>query len=283
MTNDDDDDEWWPLSAAIAWIAVRQPLRWQQWPEDMVPPRLGPSAYLSNGVRLPEAIKRTLASQDDGIDDALADLAKALKRAAAAGRVKLRGQGPWALDPESETVGEAAASDARPTPIDPSEFEREALQFELAAEAIGPSDGAALLRSFPRWKEVAVKASDMRAGWPDRQKASTASEPVTTAPAPWTTTGDDDLESAAKPPRSGRIRPIADQPTLNAWMVLQVHNWKKVHPPPKPLSENETWRAAREAYEPSSVTRSMVREARKKHAPPEWMKSGRRSGALRRD
>lgn len=164
---DDDNPEWWHLSAAIAWIAVRQPLPWQDWPEHIAPPRFGPSGYLSDDVRLSEVIKRKLAEQDDGVDGALAEFATALKLAAAKGRVSLRGRGPWTLDPDRDagTVSEAAADDARPTPIGPSEFERVALELLPGTEAIGPSDDAKDLRSFPRWKGVTVEASALRREW----------------------------------------------------------------------------------------------------------------------
>lgn len=173
----DDDAEWWALSAAIAWITARRPLRREHWPENMVPPRLGPSGYLSDSVRLPEAIKRLLAAQDDGVDAAMEALGALLKNAAAAGRVRLRGKGPWAPEPvEPCVMGRSRVKDAKATFIAAEEFTRDRIAFFVETESIGPGedpyDAADELdyqprdsRAFPRWEDVQVAAAGLRAVW----------------------------------------------------------------------------------------------------------------------
>ncbi len=279
------DDDWWPLSAALCWIAMRQPLPFASWPDDLLPPQLGPSSFLADDVRLPEGVKQRLAKQDDGIDAGLAALSAVLMAAAGSGQVAVRGRGPWALRPPADSmiVSKSSASEAPLRHIAPEEFTRRAIAISPSIEQLGPgedrrwpednADAAIDIATYPRWLDVEVSAADLRARWrvegntghaPDQPLSSAISEAVQLLP-------DDD--SAAKP--------RATHALIGGWMAMRVARWRATEPRPQPPTEAELRAEADREFE--GVTRVMIRSTRARVAPPEWNRIGRRPQPVRRD
>ena len=136
-----DDMDWWPLSAALAWIDRRQALPWESWPHDFPMPMLGPSSWHSDRILLPEALKQSFRQKDEGVESALARLSAELIEAMAPGQVRVRGRGPWALLPQEGKTGSASEAAAFPLrEIGQEEFTRPGISIFPAGGSIEPGD-----------------------------------------------------------------------------------------------------------------------------------------------
>jgi hypothetical protein len=158
-----DDEKWWPLSAALAWIAARKPLRFDEWDDSIAAPRAAALAIRPiKGASRDAAM--ALAAQDDGVAEELARLGRELFQAAAAERVAIKGR-------------PSAESDAELVAILPGYFTRKALAAFPADETLGRDDsaeteaprmggGAKVHKDFPWWFDVEVDAHALRREWP---------------------------------------------------------------------------------------------------------------------
>jgi len=155
------DTDWWPLSAAVAWIACRKALTFSAWDEAVAPPRPVSQCIMPN-ANVPSYVAAKLAEMDDGVRDALDAHARALFEAASGCRVAMRGRGPWSQD----DGGEERARTGELVLIPPSYFTRPGVSAYSASEALGPGEAVADFMAFPGWSGVEASACQMREEWP---------------------------------------------------------------------------------------------------------------------
>jgi hypothetical protein len=153
------DEESWPLSAALAWIACRRPLRFDQWDDAVFPPSTN-ATVIDAGEFISEAAAQQLNAQNDGVSEALKGAARQLFEAAADGKVTLRGIGKYKAGAEDATV------DLEIRDIAPAYFTRQALAAFPSQEILGPGENSHNPRRFPRYSCVTVSAEMVRVKWP---------------------------------------------------------------------------------------------------------------------
>jgi len=156
-------EESWPLSAALAWIACRRPLPFDQWDDAVFPPSKK-DTKIDASEHVSEAAAQQLNAQDDGVSAAIESATQQLFQAAADGKVTLRAQGPYVWGDEDKTA------DLEIKDIPPGYFTIPALAAFPVQEILGPGENACDLRGFKRYRCVTVSADMVRANWPRAQE-----------------------------------------------------------------------------------------------------------------
>jgi hypothetical protein len=156
-------EESWPLSAALAWIACRRPLAFDQWDDAVFPPSTN-ATLIEAGELISEAAAQQLNTQNDGVSEALEGAIRQLFEAAVDGNVTLRGLGPYMAGDEDATA------DSEIKDIAPGYFTIPALAAFPSQEILGPGESVRDPRGFPRYRCVTVSAEMVRANWPRAQE-----------------------------------------------------------------------------------------------------------------
>ena len=156
-------EESWPLSAALAWIACRRPLAFDQWDDAAFPPSTN-ATLIEAGEFISEAAAQQLNAQNDDVSEALEGAIRQLFEAAADNKVTLLGLGPYVAGDEGATA------DLEIRDIAPAYFTRQALAAFPSQEILGPGENAYDPRGFPRYRCVTVSAEMVRANWPRAQE-----------------------------------------------------------------------------------------------------------------
>lgn len=150
--------EWWRLSEAIAWIACRRAIAFDQWDDSVFPPSESRGLIAANEY-VSEAAVELLNAQDDGVSAAIERATQQLFQAAADGRVTLRGVGPY----WREDVGLVAKEH---NAIEKAYFRKVGLSAFPASEALGPGDAEDAPGALSGYRQVTVSTKKMRATWP---------------------------------------------------------------------------------------------------------------------
>jgi hypothetical protein len=151
--------EWWSLSEAIAWIACRRAIAFDQWDDSVFPPSTN-ATVIDAGEFISEAAAQQLNAQNDGVSEALEGAIRQLFEAAAVNKVTLRGLKPYVAGDEGATA------DSEIKDIAPGYFTIPALAAFPSQEILGPGENAYDLRCFKRYRCVTVSADMVRANWP---------------------------------------------------------------------------------------------------------------------
>jgi hypothetical protein len=150
--------EWWRLSKAIAWIACRRAIAFDQWDDSVFPPSESRGLIAANEY-VSEAAAQQLNAQDDGVSAAIESATQQLFQAAADGRVTLRGVGPYWPD----AVRRGKKPNAIEKAIEKTYFCEGGRSALPRCEAIWPEEAE---KEPSVYLQVTVSAKQMRAIWP---------------------------------------------------------------------------------------------------------------------